>query len=434
MTKVLFTDLNLSKEVLQATVDMGFTQASPIQGQSIPHLLQGCDLIGQAMTGTGKTAAFGIPVIEKIDTESKAVQALVLCPTRELAMQVASEIAKLSKYKRAIVTLPIYGGQPIEVQIRGLRRGAQIIVGTPGRVMDLMERGLLSFAKVQTVVLDEADEMLNMGFREDIEFILSGMRQSKQVVLFSATMSPEILRLTKKFQNNPTMVKVASEKITAPAIEQCYYEVESHNKTELLMRLIDVQDQQLSIVFCNTKHKVDDVAKALRMNGYRAEGIHGDVRQAKRDKIMDKFRGDRISVLVATDVAARGIDVSDVMMVINYDIPMEPESYVHRIGRTGRAGKTGKALSFVSKKDFYKFNIIRRFTQANIVMERIPSAHQARESQAEKLVGRVKQNIDKKDFGHYTPMVEKLMAQNHSAVDVAAALLKMISETTHKQM
>jgi ATP-dependent RNA helicase DeaD len=433
MTKVAFTDLNLSKEVLQATVDMGFTHASPIQAQAIPHLLQGCDLIGQAMTGTGKTAAFGIPAIEKVDANDRAVQVLVLCPTRELAIQVASEMVKLSKFKRNVTTLPIYGGQPIDVQIRGLRRGAQIVVGTPGRVMDLMDRGLLSFAKVGTVILDEADEMLNMGFREDIEFILKDIKQSKQVVLFSATMSPAILRLTKLFQNNPTMIKVASEKITVPTVEQHYYEVESHNKNELLMRLIDVQDQELSIVFCNTKHKVDDVAKVLRMNGYRAEGIHGDVRQAKRDKIMGKFRGDRISVLVATDVAARGIDVSDVMMVINYDIPMEPESYVHRIGRTGRAGKAGKAISFVAKKDFYKFNIIRRFTQVNIMMQQIPSARQARESQADKLVTRVKMSIDKKDYGHYAPIVEKLLAQNHSAVDVASALLKMVSETTHKQ-
>lgn len=433
MTKVAFTELNLSKEILQATVDMGFTHASPIQAEAIPHLLKGCDLTGQAMTGTGKTAAFGIPAIEKIDANNRAVQTLVLCPTRELAIQVASEMVKLSKYKRNITTLPIYGGQPIDVQIRGLRRGAQIIVGTPGRVMDLMDRGLLSFAKVETVILDEADEMLNMGFREDIEFILKDIKHSKQVVLFSATMSPAILRLTKQFQNNPITVKAASEKITVPTTEQHYYEVESHNKNDLLMRLIDVQDQQLTIVFCNTKHKVDDVAKMLHMNGYRAEGMHGDVRQAKREKILGKFRGDRISVLVATDVAARGIDVSDVQMVVNYDIPMEPESYVHRIGRTGRAGKTGKAVSFVSKRDFYKFNLIRRFTQATITPQPIPSIRQAQDSHADRIITRLKQSVDKKDYGNYSTIVEKLVAQNHSAVDVAAALLKIVSETNHRQ-
>lgn len=432
MTKTNFTDLNLSKEVLQATVDMGFVHSSPIQAQAIPHLLKGCDMVGQAMTGTGKTAAFGIPAIEKVDPANRAVQALVLCPTRELAVQVAAEINKLAKHKRGVTALAIYGGQPIGIQLGALRRGPQIIVGTPGRVMDLMERGNLSFAKVAMVVLDEADEMFDMGFREDIEFILDGMTQTKQTVLFSATMSPEILRLTKRFQTDPVMIKVAAEKVTVPAIEQHYYDVESPHKTDLLMRLLDVHDPKLAIVFCNTKHKVDDVARILQHRGYRAEGIHGDIRQAKREKIMGKFRGDRITVLVATDVAARGIDVSDVQLVVNYDIPMERESYVHRIGRTGRAGKTGLAVSFVARKDAYKFNIIRRFTQANIIRQQPPTQHQAQELQADKIFFSIKQSIDKVDknnLSNYSTMVEKLMAQNHTAVDLAAVLLKMVSET-----
>lgn len=435
MTNVSFSQLNLSKDVLQATVDMGFAHASPIQAQAIPYLLQGVDLIGQAMTGTGKTAAFGIPAVEKVDCLNKAIQVLVLCPTRELAVQVASEMTKLAKYKKGVSALAIYGGQSIGIQINALRKGPQIIVGTPGRVIDLMERGVLSFSKVAMVVLDEADEMFDMGFRDDIEFILSGMQQQKQTVLFSATMSPEILQLTKKFQTNPTIVKVAAEKVTAPAIEQFYFDVESPQKTTLLMRLLDQHDPKLAIVFCNTKHKVDDVARALQRAGYRAEGIHGDVRQAKREKIMGKFRSDRIAVLVATDVAARGIDVSDVQMVVNYDIPMERESYVHRIGRTGRAGKTGKAFSFVSRKDFYKFNIIRRFTQANIMRQQAPSEHKTQELRADRMFLTLKkqvERVDKKALGHYPSMVERLIADNHSASDLAAIFLKMAAENHNR--
>lgn len=369
-----FEKLNLSENTLKAIQDMGFVEATPIQAQAIPEIIAGHDVIGQASTGTGKTAAFGLPAIEKVDGNNKSIQALVLCPTRELALQVAVEINKFLKYKKNISALAIYGGQPIARQFSALRKNPQIIIGTPGRTLDHIERKTLRLDQVKMMVLDEADEMLEMGFRKDIEKILRSVSSQRQTILFSATMSSEILQITERYQNDPKLITVFQEETEKPSVEQMYFEVEPAVKKSVLLELIKTHNPYLSIVFCNTKRKVDRVSKSLRDKGYLAESIHGDIRQAKRDKIMGRFRKGKISILVATDVAARGIDVSDVEIVFNYEIPKDVESYIHRIGRTGRAGKTGKAMSFVSHQDKDLLRDIQWFTQATITKGQVPES------------------------------------------------------------
>lgn len=366
MSNLKFNELNLSKELLKATSGMGFVETTPIQSESIPEILSGRDVIGQASTGTGKTAAFGLPAIEKIDEELSAVQVLILCPTRELAIQVSSEMNKFLKYKNNITSLPVYGGQPIQKQLFGLRKHPKIVVGTPGRTIDHIERGTLRLDKVKMVVLDEADEMLDMGFRVDIQKILNKTPRERQTVLFSATMSREVLNLTQKFQTRPKRINVVKENFIANVIDQSYFDIEPSRKTKLLAQLLVEHNPRLSIVFCNTRRHVDTVCDDLRANGFFSAAIHGEIRQAKRDSIMNKFRNEKVNILVATDVAARGIDVANIEMIFNYGIPRERESYVHRIGRTGRAGKTGKAISFVSRTEFKQFRDIMRFTKVDI--------------------------------------------------------------------
>ena len=346
MDTVKFEELGLSKEILRGITDMGFEEATPIQSQAIPHVMEGRDVIGQAQTGTGKTAAFGLPLLEKIDPKNKKLQAIVLCPTRELAIQVADEIRNFGKYMHGIKLLPVYGGQDIVKQIRSLKSGVQLIIGTPGRVLDHMRRKTVKFDTVHTIVLDEADEMLNMGFREDIEAVLENISEDRQTVLFSATMPKPILDITKKYQKDAVMVKVVKKELTVPSIDQYYYEVKRKNKDEVLSRLLDMYDPKRSLVFCNTKKQVDELVTELQGRGYFVEGLHGDLKQAQRDRVMANFRSGKTEILVATDVAARGIDVDDVEAVFNYDLPQDDEYYVHRIGRTGRAGRDGKSFSF----------------------------------------------------------------------------------------
>jgi len=422
--KLKFEELKVSQEVLKAVADMGFEETTPIQSEAIPYLLAGSDVIGQAMTGTGKTAAFGIPAIEKIDPKLRKAQALILCPTRELAIQVSVELNKLLKYKQGIIELPIYGGQPIERQFIGLKKGPQIIVGTPGRVMDHMRRGTLSLQALRMVILDEADEMLTMGFRDDIETILEATPPERQTVLFSATMSPEILRLTKKYQKNPHIIKIQHEKLSTPAVEQIYFEIESHMKLELLTRLIDIHNPKLSIVFCNTKRKVDEIVSDLQARGYSAEGIHGDITQARRNRVMEKFRNDEFEILVATDVAARGIDVSNVEAVFNFEIPQDEESYVHRIGRTGRAGRTGKAFSFASRREIYSLRSIKRYTNSTMTQQELPSLQQIEEIKATKIISEIKQLIKENNLEKYISIIQKLLGEDYTTLDIAAALLK----------
>ena len=349
METVRFEDLGLRPQILRAVMEMGFEAATPIQARAMPIIMEGRDVIGQAQTGTGKTAAFGIPLLEKIDPKSKKLQALVLCPTRELAIQVADEIRRLCRFMHGIKVLPIYGGQDIGKQIRSLKGGIQLIIGTPGRVMDHMRRHTLKLENLHTVVLDEADEMLDMGFREDIETILDYIPGEHQTVLFSATMPKPILEITRKYQHDAVTIKIVKKELTVPSIEQYYYDAKRRDKVDMLTRLLDYYNPKLSLIFCNTKRCVDELTKELSDRGYFAEGLHGDMKQAQRDRVMRNFRAGKTEILIATDVAARGIDVDDVEAVFNYDLPQDDEYYVHRIGRTGRAGRTGMAFSFVKK-------------------------------------------------------------------------------------
>ena len=425
MNKIRFDELDLSAEMLRAIADMGFEEASPIQTEAIPHLLAGRDIIGQAQTGTGKTAAFGIPAVEMIEVENPEVQAIILCPTRELAIQVSEEVRKLTKYKHGIQSLPVYGGASIDRQISALRRGVHIVIGTPGRVMDHLERRTLRLDQVRMVVLDEADEMLDMGFRDDIETILQHVPEERQTVFFSATMSKPILELTKKYQHDPAMVKVTHETLTVSNIEQSYFEVRRGQKTEVLSRLLDMFNLKLVLVFCNTKRMVDDLVTELQGRGYFADGLHGDLSQHQRNAVMSKFRNGTIEILVATDVAARGIDVENVEAVFNYDVPVDEEAYVHRIGRTGRAGKAGKAFTFVIGRDIYSLKDIQKYTKAKIIRQEIPSYEDVKEIKMNLFLDKVKEVIQKGHLAKHVHAVERLIDQDYTSLDIAAALVKL---------
>lgn len=436
MENLIFNDLNLSKEVQKAIAEMGFEEATPIQSLAIPHIMGGKDVIGQAQTGTGKTCAFGIPAIDMLDTDNEGVQVLVLCPTRELAIQVAEELKNVSRHKRNVKILPIYGGQPIERQITALKKRPQIIIGTPGRVMDHMRRHTLKLGNLKMIILDEADEMLNMGFREDIDVILKEVPEARQTILFSATMPREILDLTKLYQNNPVMIKAAHKELTLPSTDQYYLEVREASKLEILSRLIDANSIKLSLVFCNTKKRVDELAQNLQSRGYAAEALHGDMRQIQRDKVMSKFRKGDIDILIATDVAARGIDVDDIEAVFNYDLPNDEEYYVHRIGRTGRAGKSGKAYSFVAGREIYELKDIQRYTKSHIKLIKPPSLLDVEENKMGGILKRIRDLIAEGHYSNYTGYIERMLEDENNSnseenyittLDVAAALLKMVA-------
>lgn len=426
METVRFEEMGLSEEIQKAVRYMGFEEASPIQAKAIPAMISGIDLIGQAQTGTGKTAAFGIPILEKVDPKLKKLQAIVLCPTRELAIQVADEIRNLSRYMHGIKVLPIYGGQDIVKQIRSLKSGTQIVIGTPGRVMDHMRRKTMKLDFVHTVVLDEADEMLNMGFREDIEFVLSGVPEERQTVLFSATMPKPIMEITKKFQNNAKVIKVTKKELTVPNIEQYYYDVKPKKKEEVLSRLLDIYSPRLSVVFCNTKKQVDFLVNALLGRGYFAAGLHGDMKQEQRDRVMQGFRTGKTEILVATDVAARGIDVDEVEAVFNYDLPQDDEYYVHRIGRTGRAGREGRAFSFVSGKEVYKLKEIQRYCKTKIYAQKVPSLNDVANTKMENILDDVERVIEQEDLDMMINAIEERVNNSEfTAMDMAAAFLKI---------
>jgi ATP-dependent RNA helicase DeaD len=425
--KVRFDELNLSPEVQRAITEMGYEEASPIQSAAIPVMLAGKDVIGQAQTGTGKTAAFSIPAIEGVDGESRDVQVIVLCPTRELAVQVSGEIQKLGKYKKGLAVVPIYGGSSYDRQFRALERGVQIVIGTPGRIMDHIERGTLKLDKATKIILDEADEMLDMGFREDIEFVLSKMPENRQTVFFSATMSKPIMEMTKKYQRDPQVVKVNHKEMTVSNIEQSYFEVRGPQKKDVLTRIMDMYNLKSTIIFANTKRMVDEIVADLQAKGYFADGLHGDMSQAQRQNTLDKFRKSTLEILVATDVAARGIDVDNVEAVFNYDLPADEEYYVHRIGRTGRAGKSGRAFTFVSGRDIYKLRDIMRFTKADIKLEQVPSFADVSEVKTTLFLNQIKEVVEKGNLDKYIGRVQRLLDQSEdiTSLDIAAALLKM---------
>lgn len=422
-----FEELNIDERILRAIEDMGFEETSPIQTQAIPAVCEEIDVVGQAQTGTGKTAAYTIPMLMKINPQIKKPQAIVLCPTRELAVQVAEEIRKLAKYMSDIKVLPVYGGQEIVRQIKSLKTGVQIIVGTPGRVMDHMRRKTVKFDNINMVILDEADEMLDMGFREDIETILTDTPQDRQTVMFSATMPKAIMDIARNFQKDAKVIKVVRKELTVSNIEQFYYEVRPKNKTEVLCRLIDIYNPRLSVVFCNTKRQVDELISELKGRGYFADGIHGDMKQQQRDRVMDDFRSGKVDILIATDVAARGIDVDDVDMVFNYDIPQDEEYYVHRIGRTGRAGRSGMALSFISGKEVYKLKDIERYCKTKILAKPVPSLDDVKNTKVDNMFEKIKQTIEEGGLTDMVNLVEEHVNQEeYTSMDMAAALLKML--------
>ena len=421
-----FSELQLDSRILRAVEEMGFEEATPIQAQAIPVQMEGRDIVGQAQTGTGKTAAFGIPLLQKIDPKNKKIQAIALCPTRELAIQVAGEIRNLAKYMHGIKVLPIYGGQDITRQIRGLKDGTQIVIGTPGRVMDHMRRKTIRCDQIHTVIMDEADEMLNMGFLEDMETILSQLPEERQTVMFSATMPPAIQEIARRFQKDPVNVRVVKKELTVPKVTQYYYEVKPKTKTEVMCRLLDLYAPKRSVAFCNTKKQVDELVQELQGRGYFAEGLHGDLKQVQRDRVMNSFRAGRTEILVATDVAARGIDVDDVEAVFNYDIPQDDEYYVHRIGRTGRAGREGIAFSLAVGKEVYKLRDIQRYCRTRILPQAIPSLNDITAIKAEKILEQVKEVMEETDLTRMVHLVEqKVLEEDYTTLDVAAALLKL---------
>ncbi|WP_026954278.1 DEAD/DEAH box helicase [Algoriphagus vanfongensis] len=433
---IKFSDLGISTEILQAVEEMGFTQPSPIQAQAIPFVLEGRDVIGQAQTGTGKTAAFAIPIIELVDPDFNRPQAIILCPTRELAVQVEGEIQKLARFHKKINSVAIYGGESIDKQIRVLRKGVQIVVGTPGRVQDHINRGTLKLEDAGIIVLDEADEMLDMGFRDDIEAILQEMPEERQTVFFSATMAKPIMDLTRKYQNDPHIIKVAKKELTVDRIEQVFYEVKPSLKMELMARLMTVNNYALSVVFCNTKRMTDEATEALGSRGIVAEALHGDLSQAQRDKVMNKFRKGLCTVLVATDVAARGIDVDNVEAVFNFDLPLDEEYYVHRIGRTGRAGKSGTAINFVTgRRDFMKIRDLEKYTKATITKMAPPSVSELIDLKKAQLVKDVNRQLSKEDDNQiFEETVGQMLAEGLTIEQVALGLLKMTMGEAVKEM
>ena len=420
-----FDELPVSAQLKRAAADMGFTEAMSIQAKTIEAILEGRDVIGQAKTGSGKTAAFALPCIEKINTNRDELQAVILAPTRELAMQICGEIRRLLKYTDNIKVLAVYGGQPITEQIRALKKGVNIIVGTPGRVIDHIKRHTLKMGNVSYVVLDEADEMLNMGFREDIEKILKKIPEERQTLLFSATMPKAILDIADKYLNDPVHIRAEEEPAALPDIKQNYIEMKEKTKPEALCRMLEYYGSELSMVFCNTKKRVDNVHEALKARGFSAEALHGDMEQPKRDKVMKKFRIRRVNILVATDVAARGIDVEDVGLVINYDLPQEPEFYVHRIGRTGRAGKSGIAVSFAAGKEKERLKSITALTKKKIKPMPLPSYEDIFNEKIKRLIQNA-QNETRQGIEKYLNVVEDIGNNTMTPSLLAAGLIKMM--------
>ncbi|WP_078543061.1 DEAD/DEAH box helicase [Litchfieldia alkalitelluris] len=421
-----FAELGINESLMKSISKMGFEEATPIQSQTIPIAIEGKDVIGQAQTGTGKTAAFGIPLIQKIDINIDTVQGIVVAPTRELAIQVSEELNKIGQFNRVSI-LPIYGGQDISRQIRSLKKHPHIIVGTPGRIIDHINRKTLRLQNVHTVVLDEADEMLNMGFIEDIEAILAGIPDERQTLLFSATMPGPIQRIAERFMQDPQIVKVKTKEMTTPNIKQYYVETQEKKKFDILTRLLDIQSPELAIIFGRTKRRVDELSEALTLRGYAAEGIHGDLTQAKRISVLRKFKEGSIEVLVATDVAARGLDISGVTHVYNFDIPQDPESYVHRIGRTGRAGKHGMALTFVTPREMGQLKNVERTTKSK--MERLtpPTLDEALEGQQKMTIEKLTSTIANENISYYKRAAEELL-EEHDSVSVVAAAIKMMTK------
>lgn len=431
-----FTNLNLSENLIKALAEMNFKTPSSIQAEAIPQIMRGNDIIAKAPTGSGKTAAFAIPILEKLDfnPENKTIQALVLCPTRELAIQVHREFEKLSKYHENVSVVSVYGGQQIDKQLNALKKSPQIVVATPGRLMDHLRRGSIRLDFINMVVLDEADEMLDMGFRDDINTILEDTSVARQTILFSATMAKDIIAITKKFQKSPNIVDVTNNLQNTPDIEQLYFEVVEKDKIELLIRLLDLHNVKLGLVFCNTKSNVDRVVEILKSRGYFSDSLHGDMNQAQREKVMRGFRNGGVEILVATDVAGRGIDVKNIEAVFNYDLPRDDEDYIHRIGRTARAGKSGVAFTFVSRKQVQSIKRIERANGVLINRKEIPTFEDIEIARASSYENKIKNIIANEDLSEYVKKIEAMLKNENSAMNIAAALLKMSMKKSSKKI
>jgi ATP-dependent RNA helicase DeaD len=428
MNQMDFKQLGISQDLLEAVNAMGFTEPSPIQAQSIPHALQGKDVIGQAQTGTGKTAAFGIPIIERIESNDKGPQSLIIAPTRELAVQVAHELNAIGKYKK-INAMAVYGGEPIDRQIRGLRKHPHIVTATPGRLLDHLKRRTIRLEDVKMVVLDEADEMLNMGFIDDIKSILSQVPEERQTLLFSATMPDAIRRLAEQFMKKPVEIRIKAKTLTVDRIDQQFIEIKERQKFDVFTRLLDIQSPERAIVFGRTKRRVDELTTALRKMGYKARGLHGDLTQSRRDQVMDDFKAHRVNILVATDVAARGLDIDDVTHVYNFDMPQDPESYVHRIGRTGRAGKLGEAITFVTTPEKSHLFQIEKSIKKKIERMEIPTREDAVDARRKATVDTLMNTLNHRNIEPYEDLAQSLMDTNEP-VKVLAAALKLITHET----
>ncbi|RBP37342.1 ATP-dependent RNA helicase DeaD [Roseimicrobium gellanilyticum] len=423
--KPLFADLGLAPEILQAVTALGFEQPSPIQAGGIPPALQGRDVVGQSQTGSGKTMAFAIPVVQSIDPRDRGVRALIMCPTRELAMQVCEEVHKLTAFKRGIRALPVYGGATYHRQIRGLQDGAQVVVGTPGRIHDLIEKGVLILDDLKLLVFDEADEMLDMGFREDIENLVSLLPEDRQTLFFSATLDGPIRPLVESFTRNPVRVSIAHKALTVPSVEQRFFECMSRSKIEVLCRVLDMENPRLAMVFGNTKRAVDDVTDALMARGYSVDRLHGDLNQTMRDRVMKNFRAGTVEVLACTDVAARGLDVNEVDLVVNFDLPYDEEDYVHRIGRTGRAGRKGKAVSLVSGREIFLLQRIQRYAKVNIERSKVPTREEVEGKRTDGYIEKLQATLDKGDFKSHEDTLQRLLDAGQNSTDIASALMHL---------
>ena len=427
-----FQKLGLIPELLEAINDLGYEEPSNIQTSAIPEILKGHDIVGLSETGSGKTAAFTLPALQRIDPHQRTPQILILSPTRELCVQVCEEVRKLSKTLPGIRSVPVYGGAPIDRQIRGLR-DAQIVVGTPGRLMDHLRRGTIQTKKISLIVLDEADRMLDMGFREDMEEILSQCPKTRQTLFFSATMNKNVERLINGFGNDPVKIQIAKQNQTVSRIDQSYYEVRNRSKVEVVSRILDTQPPRLAVVFCNTKRSVDECTEALLARGYSADRLHGDVTQQMRERTISRFRDKTIELLIATDVAARGLDIDEVDLVINYDLPQDPEDYVHRIGRTGRAGRDGRAVSFVFGRDVYRLQNVERYTRQKIRREKIPSQEEVEGKRGDVLFEQIKEQLEKKPLLKYQTYVDRLLEQGHTPTDIAATMFGLWRESIGRE-
>ncbi len=428
-----FSELGLPDALLAAIETLGYERPSPIQAMSIPPALLGKDLVGLSATGSGKTAAFTLPALAKLNVKELYPQVLILCPTRELAVQVCEEVHRLGAKMHGLHATPVYGGAPIDRQLRALRSGAQLVVGTPGRLLDHLRRGSFDASRIKMAILDEADRMLDMGFKDEMDELLAALPADRQTLFFSATMNPGVSRLIQKFGNSPEVIQIEQKARTVSTVEQSYFEVRQRSKVEVLSRILDMNPPRLGIVFCNTKRSVDECTEDLVNRGYAADRLHGDITQQMRERVLKRFREGAVEILVATDVAARGLDIEEIDIVFNYDLPTDPEDYVHRIGRTGRAGRSGRAVSFVYGREIYRMQSIERYTRSVVKRERIPSVEQVEGRRADLIFDDLKERLEAGKFDAYQDNIDRLLEQGHTPTDIAGALVTMIREASGRE-